>query len=431
MHKLLERQVRRLLRGSAEQVPKEFLDAVSSAYEQADEDRLLLERAMELTSEELLERNEALNHSLSLVQATLEAAGDGIVVTNLEREVKSFNRRVLEMWDYPHEVLNPEDAQLWMEHAVSRISDPQNFLRRVDEIYRDSEAESYDEISLPNHKVLERFSRPMRHGGEIIGRVWSFRDVTEHRRLEEQIRQSQKMEAVGQLAGGIAHDFNNLLTVIAGCCELSRHKVEAADYGIQKLLDEISKAASRASDLTSQLLTFSRRAVLDPEALALDHAVRDVEDLLVRLVSEKIELTLELHSGDATILADRTRFQQILLNLIINAADAISENGRILVETEKLTVGGNPPFGIQEPGEYGILRIKDDGCGMSPEVQERIFDPFFTTKEPGKGTGLGLATVYGIVRQFNGVTSRIRAGPGKRVCHRVSAHGSKGSPADF
>ena len=412
MHKLLERQIRRLLGGAAEKVPAGFLDAVSKAYEQADEDRLLLERAMELTSDELLERNEALSHSLSLLQATLEATDDGIVVTDLNRQVKSFNRRVLEMWGSSGERLDLEDAQTWVEHAILSIVEPLDFSRRLDEIYADAGTESYDEIKLQNHRVLEGFSRPMTHDHKIIGRVWSFREVTERRRLEEQIRQSQKMEAVGQLAGGIAHDFNNLLTVISGCCDLSRQKTSSLDPDISKLLNEISKASARASELTSQLLAFSRRAVLEPEALSLDHAVRDVEELLLRLVSENIELTIELDADDCAVLADRTRLQQILLNLVINASDAISGTGRIWVRTERIAVDDDPPFNIREPGDFVLLRIRDDGCGIPPDVQERIFDPFFTTKEPGKGTGLGLATVYGIVRQFGG-TLHLDSEPGK------------------
>ena len=405
MHKLLDRQIRRILRNQTERVPEKFLEAVGTAYAQADEDRILLERAMDITSEELLERNEALSRSLSLLQATLEATDDGILVTDLKRRIKTYNQHWAQLWNHPQELLDRRDGLASLDHAETQVLDPDRFRQRVEAIYRVPESESFDELRMNNGRIIERYSWPMRHEGEVLGRVWSFRDVTERRRLEEQIRQSQKMEAVGQLAGGIAHDFNNLLTVISGCCDLSRLKAKTESPDLVRLIEEIAKAAARAGELTSQLLTFSRRAMLDPEALVLDQAIEDLEDLLKRLLSENIELRVELGAGSATILADRSRFQQIVLNLVINASDAMPQGGRILIRTEIAaveSVAGVVPYGIQEPGEYAVLRVRDNGCGIPAAIQDRIFDPFFTTKDPGKGTGLGLATVYGIVEQFQG-----------------------------
>ncbi|MEM8931874.1 MAG: histidine kinase dimerization/phospho-acceptor domain-containing protein, partial [Acidobacteriota bacterium] len=257
MHKLLERQMRRMLADTS-LVPTDFLRAIDAAYAQADEDRRLLERAMELTSEELLHRNNALNRSLALLRATLESTDEGILVIGRGRQIETYNQRFVTLWNHPLDILERRDGEASSRHAVTQVVDPDAFIARLEEIYVRPDLEGFDEIELRNGCWLERYTRPMRHDGNVLGRVWSFRDITEKRRLEEQIRQSQKMEAVGQLAGGIAHDFNNLLTVITGSCELSLRRSDDSDPIATKLLGEIANAARRASDLTSQLLAFSR-----------------------------------------------------------------------------------------------------------------------------------------------------------------------------
>ena len=407
MHKLLERQVRRVL-GDRSRAPEDFLAAVDAAYAQADEDRRLLERAMELTSEELLERNEASSRSLSVLQATLEATVEGILVVDRHRRIETYNQRFVEIWEHPLDILERRDGRASVEHAATRVSDPEAFLASLDDLYDQPDLEWFDEIEMVDGRLIERFTRPIRHAEEILGRVWSFRDVTETRRLEDQIRQSQKMEAIGQLAGGIAHDFNNLLTVIRGSCELGCLRVDGSDAMIEKLFGDIAAAAHRASDLTSQLLSFSRRDVLAPEALAVDAAIRELESILQRLIRENIVLSTRLGSRAARILADRGRFHQVVLNLVINASDALVGGGRIEIETR--LVDGPPP-GLAPRAEasteadaerHVLLIVRDDGEGIAPEIQSRIFEPFFTTKPVGKGTGLGLATVYGIVGQFGG-----------------------------
>jgi signal transduction histidine kinase/CheY-like chemotaxis protein len=227
-------------------------------------------------------------------------------------------------------------------------------------------------------------------------------DITDRKHLEEQLRQGQKMEAVGMLAGGIAHDFNNLLTVIAGFTDMVINTI-ADDDPRQADLLEVRKAAERAAALTRQLLAFSRRQVLQPRVLDLNELVLSVQKLLRRTIGEDIDLVIDAVAPHR-VRADPGQLEQVVLNLAVNARDAMPEGGQLRFATSSVQVaaGGPHPYRECAPGTYAQLTVTDTGVGMPPDVQSRIFEPFFTTKEPGKGTGLGLATVYGIVRQSGG-----------------------------
>jgi PAS domain S-box-containing protein len=228
-------------------------------------------------------------------------------------------------------------------------------------------------------------------------------DLTERRRLEEEFRQAQKMEAIGQLAGGIAHDFNNLLTAILGYSELAIEQMPADD-AMAGDLREIRKAALRAAALTQQLLAFSRRQVLRLQPTDVNRVVEGMEQMLKRIIGEHISIELRLRSGLPLINADAAQLEQVMLNLAVNARDAMPDGGRLTMTT---TVRRTDADGLgrspAQAGDYVVLSLHDTGQGMDAETQNRIFEPFFTTKARGKGTGLGLSTVYGIVQQLAGV----------------------------
>ena len=230
---------------------------------------------------------------------------------------------------------------------------------------------------------------------QIVGVV---RDITEYKRLEAQFLQAQKMEAVGVLAGGVAHDFNNLLNVINGYTDLALEEV-APGEPLREELEHVRDAGQRAAALTSQLLAFGRRQILQPETFDLGPVVADMNSLLRSMIREDIEL--DFHPGPGRIHADPARVQQVVMNLVVNARDALPAGGRIRVESGSVQVGQAREEGAA-PGPYVRLAVADDGVGMDAETRERIFEPFFTTKPERKGTGLGLSTVYGIVRQSGG-----------------------------
>jgi two-component system cell cycle sensor histidine kinase/response regulator CckA len=239
--------------------------------------------------------------------------------------------------------------------------------------------------------------------GGAPGLVAVLQDATALKTLEAQFTQSQKMEAIGQLAGGIAHDFNNLLTAISGHCDLLmlRHDAQDPDYAD---LAQIHQNANRAAGLVGQLLAFSRKQTLKPQRLDLEEVLSDLTHLLNRLLGEKVTLRLAHALGLGPIRADRRQLEQVIMNLVVNARDAMPEGGRVRIETEAMTLAAEQQRGraLLPAGDYAVIRVQDSGTGIPPELMDKVFEPFFTTKRVGEGTGLGLSTVYGIVKQSGG-----------------------------
>ena len=239
------------------------------------------------------------------------------------------------------------------------------------------------------------------------------RDVTERKSLEAQLRQSQKMEAIGTLAGGVAHDFNNILMALMGYASLLQIKMGANDPS-RVYVDQILASTAKAANITQSLLAFGRKQIMEMKAHKINTIVKDVEKLLRRLMPEDIELTIKL-GDDATVTSDMTQIDQVLINLATNGRDAMRKGGRLTIETGRVVIDEEfrRTYGYGNPGFYALLSVSDTGSGMDEKTQAKIFEPFFTTKELGKGTGLGLSIVYGIIKQHNGyinVSSRIGEG---------------------
>ena len=252
-------------------------------------------------------------------------------------------------------------------------------------------------------RTLESRATTISKGGHVEKLVIVNRDVTERKHLEEQFRQSQKMEAVGRLSGGVAHDFNNLLGVIIGYGEIVQEGT-ATDSPLRTCVDEMLKAGHRAAGLTRQLLAFSRQQVMDPRVLDLNVVVKDMEKMLKRLIGEDVQLKTELDPG-LRIKADQGQIEQVIMNLAVNARDAMRNGGELLLNTSNFHMDEEfvrrYPYPVMV-GDYVLLTVTDNGVGMDAATRARVFEPFFTTKEKGKGTGLGLSMVYGVVKQSGG-----------------------------
>ncbi|HET7498904.1 MAG TPA: ATP-binding protein [Candidatus Eisenbacteria bacterium] len=477
-------------------------------------------------------------HALSLLEATLESTTDGVLIVDRNGKIIRFNERFVHLWRIPADIIRSRDDDRALETVLSQLENPEAFLSRVRQLYANPGAESHDVLRFKDGRVFERLSRPQRLRGEVVGRVWTFRDVTDRERalaeqrlaaareatiarnldsalftftlgedlhveeyeyfslgaerlfgvplddllgdpgfwdarihpedkegvvrpalqgllrlepamiefryesskgifrwhrsrfvprreadgrvhvdaietdvtervgLEEQLRHAQKLEAVGQLAGGIAHDFNNILTVVIGYADLLLTRMRHDDQN-RRAVEEIHKGGDRAASLTRQLLAFSRRSPAQPRLLDLGASIRDLMPMLQRLAGEDIGFDLDVTPGLGPVRVDPSQFEQVIVNLVVNARDEMPDGGilRIAVDRTEVTTAqvlGEPDL---VAGSYVRLRVADTGHGIDPAALEHIFEPFFTTKGLGRGTGLGLATVYGIVRQHRGRVS--------------------------
>ncbi len=345
--------------------------------------------------EEALRRSEARYRSLIL------SAAYGIYRCSLDGRFLDMNPALINMLGYGsvEEVLalNPKQDVFLNSEELTRLS----------EDYRRNGNLNGIEVQWKRkdgHVIIVRLSgRAMDGEDEAKGELEIIaEDITERRQLEEQFRQAQKMEAVGRLAGGVAHDFNNLLMVINGYTEVLLEQLEPGDSRHQKVLS-IQQAADRAAMLTRQLLAFSRKQLLELKVVDVNHVISDMERLLRPLIGENIELVTHLSPDAGRTRADAGQLEQVIMNLVVNAKDAMPDGGKITIQSSEITVRNNfREHRYIQPGRYVVISLADNGHGMDKETLSRIFEPFFTTKEKGKGTGLGLSTVYGIVKQSGG-----------------------------
>jgi PAS domain S-box-containing protein len=314
-----------------------------------------------------------------------------------------------------------QEPNFWKE--VIHPADRERVLRAVDTAHA-AEADFADEFRVvaTDGRVVWVVDAtvPVRdESGRVLYLQGFIRDVTEQKALEEQLRQSQKMETVGRLAGGMAHDFNNLLTAIVGYAQLAAGRLAPED-GARRDIEEVTRAADRAADLIRQLLAFSRRQVLEAKVLDVNDAVRDLERMLGGMIGEHIELVTALDDGLRRVKADPSQLQQVILNLAVNARDAMPSGGRLTIATRNVRIDRRHArrHAVPAPGWYVELMVTDTGEGMDAATLDQIFEPFFTTKAPGEGTGLGLSTVHGIVNQSGGEIS-VESEPGAGTTFRI------------
>ena len=373
---------------------------VSSAIRDISE-RKRIEQELKHAYEELdATKTRALRDSQNQLALINDSTQDAIIGKNLDGTVTHWNRAAEQMYGYtaaemigrPISLLCPQDR-------------PDEMVEILEKIRRGERVENFESLRVTKdgRKVDVSLSVSPIHDtdGKVLGATAIARNISAQKRIEDQLRQSQKMEAVGRLAGGVAHDFNNLLGIVTACTELLRNNIDA-EHG--EYVENIREAAKRGAALTRQLLAFSRRQQVQPEVFDLNVRLRDVAKLLRPLMGDDVEMSILPRSATATVEADPGHLDQIVVNLAVNARDAMPRGGKLIIETG--VVDFDEAFALEHPpltkGRYVMLAVSDNGLGMNEQTRTRIFEPFFTTKEMGKGSGLGLATVYGIVKQSGG-----------------------------
>jgi signal transduction histidine kinase/CheY-like chemotaxis protein len=409
------------------------LYASELAFFTEDETRLLsamaldISYALEVNLHEMERKKveEELGWRTAFLQAQVDSSVDGLLAVNAAGEKLLQNVRFNEIFGIPTELAESRDDSVQLAYVAAQMKEPEAFVRIVERLYAHPSDISRDELEMKGGAVLERDSWPVvDKAGTYYGRIWMFRDITERKLQESRLRQNQKMEAIGQLTGGVAHDFNNVLGVIVGNLDLLERTIQNNESGLRRI-QTAEKAAARGADLTRRLLAFSSDVELKQEAMDLNRSIHNVLELASTL-GPNVTVTTRLGCEDLRILADSSSFENALLNLFVNARDAMAGNGELSLSEEVIRIGeSDVPAevdGLAE-GYYACISVSDTGEGMSKATLERVFEPFFTTKPQGKGTGLGLAMVYGFVKQSGGavrIESELGLGTTVRLYLRVA-----------
>lgn len=381
------------------------LQAEAAELEQRVHERTVaLERANAALAAEVAERartQDRLEDAMRRVEAVIESSPLAILSLDMQGRVTSWNRAAEEMFGWDSEEVIGKPLPTVPDEEVPEFKAMIARLNRGERIVaRDVRRRRKDGTVLDARLWVAPLYAP---DGTIRGNIGVLTDVTSQRRMEQQFIQSQKMEAIGRLAGGVAHDFNNVITVISGYGQMLLEGAKD-DPMLREAAEEVLNSADRAAGLARQLLAFSRRQTIQPRVLNLNELVSNLQKLLGRVIGEDIELRTALRPDVAPVLADPGQMEQVLMNLAVNARDAMPEGGKLIIETRNVTLDESytaAHAGVK-PGPYVLLTVSDTGTGMTEDVKAHLFEPFFTTKERGRGTGLGLSTVYGIVKQHGG-----------------------------
>ncbi|HVM59964.1 MAG TPA: PAS domain S-box protein [Verrucomicrobiae bacterium] len=334
--------------------------------------------------------------------AIIESSEDAIFATNLDGTITTWNAAAERLFGYSATEATGQPVQMII--PPERAHEKQEIFGRIASGRRVSQLEMVCLTKKGHHTDISISVSPIRDAsGNIVGASTIARDISERKRLQQQLQQSQKVEAIGRLAGGVAHDFNNILTTIIGYCDLTREEVDVRGNA-RTNIEEIAAAAERAASLTRQLLAFSRKQTLQPKVLDLNAVVGNLDKMLRRLIGEDVDLITKLTTDLGRVRADPGQIEQVIMNLAVNARDAMPDGGKLLIETANIKLDSETMLLPQDvpTGAYVMIAVTDTGTGMTEEVKAHLFEPFFTTKPQGHGTGLGLSTCYGIVKQSGG-----------------------------
>ena len=364
-------------------------------------DRKRIEEDLRRVNEELNKRKtRELRDSQNRLSLIVDSSQDAIIGKNLDGIVTHWNKGAEQIYGY--------SAQEMIGRSISVLAPKERedeIPKILEKIRNGQRVEYFESVRVTKDKRIRNVSisvSPIYDAeGKVVGASTIARDITSQKKVEDQLRQSQKMEAVGRLAGGVAHDFNNLLGIVTACSELMRGNLDPSN---EEYVDNIQEAAKRGASLTRQLLAFSRRQPMQTQLFDLNDRLKEVRKLLGPLMGDDVEIVLRPRTNMAIVEADPGQFDQVVVNLAVNARDAMPGGGKLIIETSVFDF--DQSFAHEHPsmtaGRYVMMAVSDNGTGMDEVTRSRIFEPFFTTKEMGKGTGLGLATVYGIVKQAGG-----------------------------